>query len=115
MILAVLLKPFPAQHTASYLAWHCVATRFNGILWGYLVGGLHSIPSQPRLDQRIVGKIAGVTRLPASAVGAIDIHEDYSLADVAEPDAALIVQKLTGIPLKEVSLAPVLEKPASGA
>jgi ATP-dependent RNA helicase DeaD len=63
----------------------------------------------------IVGKIAGVTRLPASAVGAIDIHEDYSLADVAESDATLIIQKLTGIPLKEVPLAPVLEKPASGA
>lgn len=63
----------------------------------------------------IVGKIAGVTRLPASAVGAIDIHEDYSLADVAESDATLIVQKLTGIPLKEVPLAPVLEIPASGA
>ena len=32
----------------------------------------------------IVGKIAGVTRLPAEVVGAIDIHQRHTLVDVAE-------------------------------
>src|SRR6185436_7288019 len=32
----------------------------------------------------IVGKIAGVTRLPAAVVGAVDIHQRHTLADVAE-------------------------------
>ena len=56
----------------------------------------------------IVGKIAGVTRLPASVVGAIDIHQRHTLADVAEAEAAVIVKKLTGIKLKGVALAPTL-------
>ncbi len=54
----------------------------------------------------IVGKIAGVTRLPAGVVGAIDIHQRHTLADVAETEADFIVQKLTGIKLKGVPLAP---------
>ena len=54
----------------------------------------------------IVGKIAGVTRLPATVVGAIDIHQRHTLADVAEAEAAFIVKKLTGITLKGVALEP---------
>jgi ATP-dependent RNA helicase DeaD len=56
----------------------------------------------------IVGKVAGVTRLPAAVVGAIDIHQRHTLADVAEEHAALIVQKLAGIRLKGEALAPAL-------
>jgi ATP-dependent RNA helicase DeaD len=55
----------------------------------------------------VVGKIAGVTRLPAEVVGAIDIHQRHTLVDVAESEAELIVKKLTGIKLKGVSLTPV--------
>ena len=56
----------------------------------------------------IVGKIAGVTRLPANVVGAIDIHQRHTLIDVDEAQAAFIVQKLTGIKIKAVALAPAL-------
>jgi ATP-dependent RNA helicase DeaD len=59
----------------------------------------------------IVGKIAGVTRLPATVVGAIDIHQRHTLADVAEAEAAFIVQKLAGIKLKGVALEPTLAAP----
>jgi ATP-dependent RNA helicase DeaD len=54
----------------------------------------------------IVGKIAGVTRLPADVVGAIDIHQRHTLADVSEANADLIVKKLAGIKLKGIALAP---------
>jgi ATP-dependent RNA helicase DeaD len=56
----------------------------------------------------IVGKIAGVTRLPAGVVGAIDIHQRHVLVDVAEEHAASIVAKLAGIRLKGEALAPAL-------
>ncbi|HVU24493.1 MAG TPA: DEAD/DEAH box helicase [Opitutus sp.] len=56
----------------------------------------------------IVGKIAGVTRLSAEVVGAIDIHQRHTLADVAESEAEFIVRKLAGIKLKGVLLAPAL-------
>gem|GEM_PF-6001713 len=56
----------------------------------------------------LVGKIAGVTRLPADVVGAIDIHQRHVLVDVAEEHAAEIVKKLTGIRLKGEELAPTL-------
>jgi ATP-dependent RNA helicase DeaD len=56
----------------------------------------------------IVGKIAGVTRLPATVVGAIDIHQRHTLADVAEGEAEFIVKKLAGIMLKGVPLEPAL-------
>ena len=56
----------------------------------------------------LVGKIAGVTRLPANIVGAIDIHEDHTLVDVATPHAELIVAKLAGIRIKNQSLKPVI-------
>lgn len=54
----------------------------------------------------IVGKIAGVTRLPGTVVGAMDIHQRHTLVDVKEADADLIVKKLTGIKLKGIALAP---------
>jgi ATP-dependent RNA helicase DeaD len=56
----------------------------------------------------IVGKIAGVTRLPAEVVGAIDIHQRHVLVDVAQEHAALIVKKLAGIRLKGEALAPAV-------
>jgi ATP-dependent RNA helicase DeaD len=56
----------------------------------------------------VVGKIAGVTRLPASVVGAIDIHQRHTLADVAEAEAEFIVKKMTGIKLKGIDLVPAL-------
>jgi ATP-dependent RNA helicase DeaD len=52
----------------------------------------------------IVGKIAGVTRLPASVVGAIDIHQRHTLADVAESELEFILKKMPGIRLKGVAL-----------
>jgi ATP-dependent RNA helicase DeaD len=55
----------------------------------------------------IVGKIAGVTRLPAEVVGAIDIHQRHTLVDVREDNAEAVLNKLEGIKLKGVSLAPV--------
>ncbi|MDB6126947.1 MAG: box helicase domain protein [Verrucomicrobia bacterium] len=61
----------------------------------------------------IVGKIAGVTRLPATVVGAIDIHQRHTLADVAAEHAPFIVQKLTGIKMKGTALAPALAGPES--
>ena len=61
----------------------------------------------------IVGKVAGVTRLPAGVVGAIDIHEDFTHADVAAEHAALVVQKLAGIRLKEVPLQLAIVTPGA--
>jgi ATP-dependent RNA helicase DeaD len=52
----------------------------------------------------LVGKIAGVTRLPANVVGAIDIHEDHALVDVEAGHAELVLAKLAGIRLKNQSL-----------
>jgi len=59
----------------------------------------------------IVGKIAGVTRLPANVVGALDIHQRHTLADVAEAEAEFIVQKLAGIKLKGIALEPAIATP----
>lgn len=56
----------------------------------------------------IVGKIAGVTRLPATVVGAIDIHQRHTLADVAAAEVEFIVKKLTGIRLKGIVLEPAV-------
>ncbi len=56
----------------------------------------------------IVGKISGVTRLAANVVGAIDIHQRHTLADVAADQAEFIVTKLKGIKLKGVALEPAL-------
>ncbi|HVU36669.1 MAG TPA: DEAD/DEAH box helicase [Opitutaceae bacterium] len=59
----------------------------------------------------VVGKIAGVTRLPAGVVGAIDIHQRHTLVDVAAEHAPLVLQKLKGIKMKGVALDPVLAEP----
>ncbi len=54
----------------------------------------------------IVGKIAGVTRLPAEVVGAIDIHDKHTLVDVSKEIADVVLKKLEGIRVKDVALAP---------
>ncbi|MBL9214247.1 MAG: DEAD/DEAH box helicase [Opitutaceae bacterium] len=59
----------------------------------------------------LVGKIAGVTRLPAGIVGAIDLHEDYSHVDIADEHVAAVVAKLAGIRLKTQSLQPAVVAP----
>jgi ATP-dependent RNA helicase DeaD len=48
----------------------------------------------------IVGKVTGVTRLPATAVGAIDIHQRHALVDVSSEHADLVLKKLTGIRIR---------------
>ena len=65
----------------------------------------------------IVGKIAGVTRLSAEVVGAIDIHQRHSLVDVVSEHAEFIIRKLTGIKVRghalKLSLASEESKDAS--
>ncbi|MBI5767455.1 MAG: DEAD/DEAH box helicase [Verrucomicrobia bacterium] len=63
----------------------------------------------------VVGKIAGVTRLPANVVGAIDIHQRHTLVDVAEGHALAVIQKLGGIKMKGVALAPTLAQPGTAS
>jgi len=48
----------------------------------------------------IVGKVAGVTRLPAQVVGAIDIHQRHALVDVAAEHAEMILKKMNGIRIR---------------
>jgi ATP-dependent RNA helicase DeaD len=62
----------------------------------------------------VVGKIAGVTRLPAGVVGAIDLHQRHTLVDVAAEHAELILRKLAGVRMKGVVLAPVRAAPGKG-
>ena len=61
----------------------------------------------------LVGKIAGVTRLPANIVGAIDIHEDHTQVDVANEHVEVVVAKLAGIRVKNQSLKPAIVPPAT--
>ena len=61
----------------------------------------------------LVGKIAGVTRLPANVVGAIDIHEEHTNVDVATEHAETVIAKLTGIRIKNQSLKPAIVPPAA--
>ncbi len=61
----------------------------------------------------LVGKVAGVTRLPATIVGAIDIHEDHTLVDVATEHAETVVAKLAGIRVKNQSLKLAIVPPAA--
>jgi ATP-dependent RNA helicase DeaD len=63
----------------------------------------------------IVGKIVGVTRLPAAVVGAMDIHQRHTLVDVASDQAGLIVKKMEGIRIKNVALSPALATDAHRA
>jgi len=60
----------------------------------------------------LVGKIAGVTRLPANVVGAIDIHEEHTLVDVVSEQAEMVVSKLAGIRVKNQSLKLAIVPPA---
>ncbi|AOS45323.1 DEAD-box ATP-dependent RNA helicase CshA [Lacunisphaera limnophila] len=62
----------------------------------------------------LVGKIAGVTRLPANVVGAIDINEDHTLVDVVSEHAELVVTKLAGIRIKNQSLKLAVVPPPAG-
>jgi ATP-dependent RNA helicase DeaD len=59
----------------------------------------------------LVGKIAGVTRLPANVVGAIDIHEEHTNVDVATEHTAVVIAKLAGIRVKNQSLKPAIVPP----
>ncbi|HRE06427.1 MAG TPA: DEAD/DEAH box helicase [Opitutaceae bacterium] len=56
----------------------------------------------------VVGKIAGVTRLPAQIVGAIDIRQRHTLVDVLDEHAAFVLEKLKGIRVKGQALVPAL-------
>ncbi len=63
----------------------------------------------------VVGKIAGVTRLPAAVVGAMDIHQRHTLVDVLSENAVQIVAKMEGIRVKNVALSPALATDAHRA
>lgn len=63
----------------------------------------------------VVGKIAGVTRLPAGVVGAMDIHQRHTLVDVTSAHAEAIVKKMAGVRVKGVSLEPALATDAHRA
>jgi len=62
----------------------------------------------------LVGKIAGVTRLPANVVGAIDIHQRHSLVDVKSEHAEIVLGKLNGIRMKGESLKVAIAEPPTG-
>jgi ATP-dependent RNA helicase DeaD len=61
----------------------------------------------------LVGKIAGVTRLPANVVGAIDIHEEHTHVDVVSEHAELVIAKLAGIRIKNQSLKLAIVPPGT--
>ena len=63
----------------------------------------------------IVGKIAGVTRLPANVVGSMDIHQRHTLVDISNEHVALVLQKLKGIRVKNIALEPALATDADRA
>jgi ATP-dependent RNA helicase DeaD len=63
----------------------------------------------------IVGKVAGVTRLPANVVGAMDIHQRHTLVDVTTEHVGLILQKMKGIRVKNIALEPALATDADRA
>ena len=60
------------------------------------------------LPADIVGKIAGVTRLPSSIVGAIDIHGVHTHVDVRSEHVEMVLQKLDGVRIKNQSMKPSL-------
>ena len=63
----------------------------------------------------IVGKVAGVTRLPAGVVGAIDLHQRHSLVDVASEHTAKILEKMAGVRVKGEALKPAVATVANRA
>lgn len=56
----------------------------------------------------IVGKIAGVTRLPGGVVGAVRICPRHTLVDIQEESLERVLTKLRGIRLKGVVLTPAM-------
>jgi len=52
----------------------------------------------------IVGKIAGVTRLTAKAVGAIDLLDQESYVDISNENLDLVVNKLPGVMMRGVRI-----------
>ena len=65
------------------------------------------------LPADVVGKIAGVTRLPSAIVGAIDIHGDHTHVDVLTEHVELVLQKLHGVRIKNQTMKPTLVVPPS--
>ena len=63
----------------------------------------------------IVGKVAGVTRLDAGVVGAIDIRQRHRLVDVRTENVPIVLAKLEGVRVKGETLAPALATPADSA
>jgi ATP-dependent RNA helicase DeaD len=63
----------------------------------------------------IVGKIAGVTRLPGETVGAIDIRQRHALVDVDSDQVELILKKMLGIRVRGEQLKPARATPADSA
>ncbi len=63
----------------------------------------------------VVGKIAGVSRLPARVVGSIDIRQRHTLVDVATEHADFIMDKLRGVRVKGQALHPALATAAHQA
>ena len=63
----------------------------------------------------VVGKIAGVSRLPARVVGSIDIRQRHTLVDVATEHADFIMDKLRGVRVKGQALHPALATAAHHA
>ena len=63
----------------------------------------------------IVGKVAGVTRLDAGVVGAIDIRQRHCLVDVRTENVPIVLAKLEGVRVKGETLAPALATPADSA
>lgn len=61
----------------------------------------------------VVGKVAGVTRLPANVVGAIDIHQRHLLMDVKTEHVDVISKKLAGVRVKGEVLKPTLASEAA--
>ncbi|MDR2981676.1 MAG: DEAD/DEAH box helicase [Puniceicoccales bacterium] len=59
----------------------------------------------------IVGKISGLAKVPASSVGAIDIHQRHSLVDVRDEVFAKVMSKLTGIRMKGEVLTVKIAEP----
>ena len=54
----------------------------------------------------IVGKIAGVTRLPANIIGAVAVHDKFTLVDVLNEHSPLVLAKLIGVRMKGQLLKP---------
>jgi len=63
----------------------------------------------------IVGKIAGVTRLPGEVVGAIDIRQRHALVDVDSDQVELILKKMLGIRVRGEQLKPALATASDAA